>query len=105
MSATKDRLKKRRPRKVTIEGDDYFVVSQTIAESEHVDLLAKDETQANQIIGYSLFAGLVEEDGSAVFESPEDPDIKLIPIETALILSQEIRKATTPQSFEAAKKN
>ncbi len=113
MSATKDKLKKRRPRKVSIEGDDFFVVSQTLAESEHVEALAKDESRGGEIISYSLSVGVVDEDGTPVFDQTGidknpgefDPDIRLIPIETAVILSQKIREVTTPQAIEVAKKN
>jgi len=109
----KDQLKKRRPRKVSIEGDDFYVVSQTIAESEHVEMLSKDEAREGEIIGYSLTVGVVDEKGVPVFDQtgldktpPEyDLDIKLIPIETAMVLSQKIRDATTPQSIDTAKKN
>ncbi len=110
----KSNLTKRRPRKVTIDGDEFFVVSMTLAEADHVDALGKDASRNNEILGYCLTRCLVEADGENVL-APEttdesgkvvfDPVIKDIPIETATALAQKIRDASTPPDSEAAKKN
>lgn len=105
MSELKDRLTKRRPRKVSIEGDEFFVVSMTIAEADHVDILSKDETRNAEILGYCLSRCLVDEAGAPVLDGEEDPTIKEIPIETATKLAQEIRNATNPPPIDSTKKN
>lgn len=114
MSATKDKLRKRKPRKVEIDGDVFFVRSMTIAEVEHVDVLAANPQRNAEIIGYSLTRCVVEESGENVFDVETtatdgsvqfDPVIKEIPIDVAMKLSQEIRNATQPASIDTAKKN
>ncbi len=101
----KDQLRKRRPRKVTLDGDDFYVVSMTIAEADHVDILSKDDSRNGEILGYCLSRCLVDEAGQPILEGEADPVIKEIPIETATKLAQEIRNATNPPPVDSAKKD
>lgn len=105
MSDFKSQLVKRRPKKVSIDGDDFYILSMTIAEAAKVDSLSLDPELAKGIVGFSLSRCLVDENGVRILESETDPLIQDIPIETALGLLQEIRNATNPPPVEIAKKN
>lgn len=93
MSA-RDRLLKRRPRKVTIDGDDFYVRSLTLREAAKVDAFPHTASGAIGIegISYLLATCLTDEDGKPIFDGPEDDSIQDIPGDTLSRLTKEIEK-------------
>lgn len=102
----KDRLLKKRPREVDIDGDKFFVRSLTLAESIKVDELSAaangDPGKTADALSYMLCHCVVDANGNPVIDENEAKEIQ---IDVASRLAEEVRKATRPPSLENQIKN
>lgn len=101
----KEALFRKRPRKVQIDEDVFFVRSMTIAETIKSEELGKDESGYIPLIDYVLSRCVVDEKGTPLFSSESDESLHEIPTDVAHRLVEEIRKATTPAKPETVAKN
>ncbi len=102
---TKDKLLKKRPRNVKIDDDTFCVRSMTIAETIQSDAIGTTPDKYVDLIAYVLGRCVIDRDGQPVFESESDPAIQELPTDVALLLVEEIRKATRPTKSETLVKN
>lgn len=104
MSA-RDKLLKRRPRPVDVDGDQVFVRALTVQEFLDAEQLAKDEAKQFEFCAQVVAAGCVEENGQPVFSGPADKSIAMIPLDTLRLLTEKIRDASKTGNPQATLKN
>lgn len=106
MSGASERLRKRKPRKVEIDGDEFWVRSMTLREVEQVDKLSKSPNPYDALT-YAVAACLVNgsDDDEPAFTGPDDPDLRDVPTDKLRQLADEIGKASTTGSLEKQTKN
>ena len=93
---SRERLLKKRPRAVDIEGEPVFVRAMTMAEILKVEALSagNDDAKKYEALTYIVAACVVEVDGSAVFSGADDAAIQDLPIDVLKRLVDEVNKAS-----------
>ncbi len=98
----RERLLKKRPRVVEIDGEKFHVRSLSISEGIRVEALHKDPGAALNMI---LASALLEDDGSQMFTDGDDPAIGEIPFELVPLITEAIQKLSKLKSVTALEKN
>ncbi len=103
MSA-RDRLLKKRPREIEIDGEKISVRSLTIAEGEKIEKLraaGDNDGYANYIVSRVM----LEDDGSQMFKDENDPQIQDVPLEMVPLILNRVLSLTKTKSVDALAKN
>jgi hypothetical protein len=101
----KDRYFKKRPRKVELDGDAFYVVSMSLADSQKSEDLAKQPETTLEAVRFTLSRICTNEQGELVFSSEADPDIDKMPMEVANRLIVAGRDVSIPPSPGKVLKN
>ncbi len=101
MSAA-EKLKRRVPREIEIDGDKIMIRSMTLREAIRAEELAKNDD--GEIGKYVISRCVVEPDGTQAFID-DDPAVLDIPADKLRILVAEITKLTNPSKPKAIEKN
>lgn len=101
----RERLLKRKPRTVTVEGEEFLIRMPTVREAMEFESLLKSEETQRRALSYFVAHCLVNDDGSEVFESESDPALDDIPIDMLQGLCQAIGKMSKVPSLEKIEKN
>jgi hypothetical protein len=104
MSA-RDRLLKRKPRDITIDGEQYKARTPTLRESLRFEALLKDPETQKQALEFFITCCLLEEDGSPMFLGESDESLQEIPVDRMQELATEIGKLAKVPSLQKTEKN
>ena len=104
MSA-RDRLLKRKPRDITVDGEQYKARTPTLRESLRFESLLKDPETQRQALEFFIASCLLEEDGSPMFTSESDESLQEIPVDRMQEISAEIGKLAKVPSLQKTVKN
>lgn len=97
-------LFKRRPRKISIDGEEYTVRALTIGEIRQVQKLGGDE-KAIDVAPFIVSCAMLNGDGKPLFEGPSDPRIDDIPTDTLAEISSAIGKLSSAGNAASIEKN
>lgn len=100
----RERLLKKRPCKVEVNGEEFTVRALTIAETIQVTALSeagKHQESMNFILG----SAMLEDDGKQMFANPEDPAINDVPMDLIPGLCDKIGNLAKSKSVAALEKN
>lgn len=100
--SSRNSLLKRRPREVDIDGDKIFVRSMTLAEAIEVDRMS--ESKSGSVPQYIVQRCVVEPNGERVFPDGDDAVLEM-PIETISLISDAVKKISSPGSVKPTAKN
>lgn len=103
MSA-REKLLKRRPRTIEVDGDSFTVRAPSIAEQIRIEAL-NEAGKPQEAMNLILATCLLEEDGTQMFSGAEDADIALIPLDMVPALCEKITELSRPGKFKATVKN
>jgi hypothetical protein len=98
MMTARERLLKRGPKKISVEGETAYIVSMTLREAIHAESLAKSDGELGR---YVISRCVVDEDGQRIF-ADDDEAILDIPADKMRVLVMAIVNATHPKDPEAA---
>lgn len=101
----RDKLLKRKPKPLEIDGETIYVRSLTIAEFLHVEGMQKDESRQSEFVGYLISRAVTDEDGTPIFATETDPAINDLPLDLVARLTTEITQLSKTGRFTATVKN
>ena len=104
MSA-RDRLLKRKPKELDIDGEKVFVRSLTVAEFLHVEPWAKDPTKNREFVAYLIARAVTDETGMPIFADENDAEIDNLPLDLVKRLTEEITELSKTGKFKSVEKN
>lgn len=104
MSA-RDRLLKRKPRDITVDGETYKARTPTLRESLRFETLLKTPETQKQALEFFIACCLLEEDGSPMFTGETDESLQEIPVDRMQEISTEIGKLAKVPSLQKTVKN
>ena len=101
----REKLLKRRPKELDIDGEKFYLRALTIAEGIKAGTLDKDKENHREFVGFVLSCGLTDDSGEVVFTGPDDPGIENIPMDLVTRLLAEITSLSQVGKFKATEKN
>ena len=100
----RERLLKKRPRFIEVDGDKIPVRSLTIAEGDKVEAL-QTAGDNDALANFILSRVMIEDDGSQMFSDENDPAIQDVPVELVVPILDKVRSFSKPKSIDAIEKN
>lgn len=101
----RERLKKRRPKQVKVDGESFTVRSLTIGETLLIQEMAQDASRQAKVPAFIASRCILDDDGSPLFSDESDADIGEIPTDTLNELANEIGRLSNAGSFVKIEKN
>lgn len=104
MSA-KDKLLKRRPKPLEIDGETYYVRPLTVREFQEAAVIIKDAARYMEYATFTVAKALTDENGAAVFADDKDPALADLPLDLTYRLAEEVASLSNTGKFQAIVKN
>ena len=101
----RERLLKRRPRTIEIDGDKITVRSLTVGETIRVQSMLGDVSQEAAVAAFIAAKCVLNDDGTQLFSGDDDPAIQEIPTDTLTLIADAAMKMSRYGDVEKAKKN
>lgn len=105
MSSARDKLLRRCPKAIDIDGESIHVRSMTLAEVLEVESMEKAGRAQSDIASYVVSRCVVESDGHAVFDRPDDPDLLNITTDKLAKITDAVGKLSRAGSAATLEKN
>lgn len=101
----RERLRKRRPKAIEIDGEKFTVRALTVGEIFELEAMQADPQRTGKIPGFVAAACLLEDDGTPLFSGPDDPGINDIPVDTLSEISDAVSRLSRTPSLAKTQKN